>query len=102
MCTWIGSPLVIFDVSLSCRILESFSNCIFELNISVFIIDADYTHSITKCNHGSHYKGISLVEKIAMSVSISLVITIVSAIVLLLVCGFIYWRRISGRWYIHV
>ena len=43
MCTRIASPLLVSDVSLSCRILELFSNCIFGLNVSVFIIDADYT-----------------------------------------------------------
>ena len=45
------------------------------------------------------HKGISLVEKTAVGVSVSLFIIITSAITLLLVvCGFMYWRRTSGKW----
>ena len=39
-------------------------------------------------------------EKIAIGVSISLVIIIASTIVLLMICGFIYRRRMSGKCYI--
>ena len=45
------------------------------------------------------HKGISLVEKTAVGVSVSLFIIAMSAItLLLLVCGFIYWRRTLGEW----
>ena len=37
-------------------------------------------------------------EQIAIGVSISLVIIIGSGIVLLMICGFIYWKRTSGKW----
>ena len=46
------------------------------------------------------HKGISLVEQIAVGVSVGLCIIITStiALVLLVVCGFMYRRRTSGEW----
>ena len=54
--------------------------------------------SNTKYNYESHYKGLSLVEQIAISVSINLVIIIGSTIMLLMICGFIYRRCTYGKW----
>ena len=46
------------------------------------------------------HKGISLVEQIAVGVSVGLCIIITSTItlVLLIVCGFMYRRRTYGEW----
>ena len=46
------------------------------------------------------HKGISLVEQITVGVSVGLCIIIIStiALVLLVVCGFMYRRRTSGEW----
>jgi len=46
------------------------------------------------------HKDVSLVEQIAVGVSVGLCIIITSAITLLLlvVCGFMYRRRTSGEW----
>ena len=46
------------------------------------------------------HKGISLVEQIAVGVSVGLCIIIIStiALVLLVVCGFMHRRRTSGEW----
>ena len=42
--------------------------------------------------------GVSLVEKIAVGVGVTLYIIITAVIVLLMVCCFLHWKYSSGEW----